>query len=59
MTEDLDLPGPLTAEVKEIADDVYGTYKKGKDIVYCKWFWKWIMYIIKSIPERLFKRLSL
>jgi short-subunit dehydrogenase len=59
MTEDLDLPGPLTAEVKEIADDVYGTYKKGKDIVYCKWFWKWIMYIIKSIPERLFKRLRL
>ena len=59
MTEDLDRPGPLTAEVKEIADDVYGTYKKGKDIVYCKWFWKWIMYIIKSIPERLFKRLRL
>lgn len=59
MTEDLDLPKPLTAEVEEVADDVYTAYKKGKDIIYSKWFWKWIMYIIKSIPELLFKRLRL
>jgi decaprenylphospho-beta-D-erythro-pentofuranosid-2-ulose 2-reductase len=59
MTENLDLPPPLTAAVKEVADDVYGAYKKGKDIVYCKWFWRWIMLVIKSIPERLFKRLRL
>ncbi|MEJ2233180.1 MAG: SDR family oxidoreductase [Syntrophobacterales bacterium] len=59
MTENLDLPPRLTAEVQEVADDVYGAYKKGKDIVYCKWFWRWIMFIIKSIPERVFKRMRL
>ncbi len=59
MTEGLDLPGPLTAEVEQLADDVYKAYKKGKDIIYCKWFWKWIMFIMKAVPERLFKRFRL
>ena len=57
MTENLELPAALTAEVQQVADEVYAAYKKGKDIVYTKWFWKWIMYIIKAIPETLFKRL--
>jgi hypothetical protein len=37
--------------VKEVADDVYAAYKRGNDIIYRKWFWKSIMFIIKSIPE--------
>ena len=59
MTEDLDLPKPLTAAVQEVADDVYAAYKKGKDIIYIKWFWKWIMFLIRSIPEGVFKRMRL
>ena len=59
MTENLELPAALTAEVQQVAEEVYAAYKKGKDIVYTKWFWKWIMYIIKAIPETLFKRLRL
>jgi short-subunit dehydrogenase len=59
MTENLDLPPPLTATEQEAADDVYGAYKKGKDIVYCKWFWRWIMLLIRIMPETVFKRLQL
>jgi decaprenylphospho-beta-D-erythro-pentofuranosid-2-ulose 2-reductase len=28
-------------------------------VIYTRWFWRWIMLVIKAIPERLFKRLSL
>lgn len=29
------------------------------DVVYLPWFWRWIMLVIKLIPETIFKRLSL
>ena len=32
---------------------------KSKDVLYFPWFWRWIMLIIRAIPERLFKRLSM
>ncbi|MBF0495780.1 MAG: hypothetical protein HQK58_04280 [Deltaproteobacteria bacterium] len=47
------------AEPPEVADDVYRAFKSGKDIVYTRWFWKWIMLVIKSIPEKVFKMLKL
>jgi len=59
MTEHLDLPAKLLATPEEVADDVYRAYKKGKEIVYTKGLWKWIMRVIKMIPEKIFKRLSL
>ncbi len=59
MTEGLDLPPALTAEPAEAAADVYNAYKKGRNVVYTKWFWRIIMLIIKSIPEAIFKRLKL
>lgn len=59
MTESLDLPGILTAEPAEVADDVYQAYRRGQDIVYSKWFWSLIMKVIKLIPESIFKRLKL
>ncbi|MCK9374513.1 MAG: SDR family oxidoreductase [Syntrophobacterales bacterium] len=59
MTEHLDLPEKLLAEPAEVAADIYAAYKKGKDIIYTKWLWRWIMAIIKAIPETVFKRLKL
>ncbi len=59
MTEHLDLSGMLVATPEEVADDVYRAWKKGKEIVYTKGLWKWIMWIIKAIPEKVFKRLKL
>jgi len=58
MTEDLELPEKLLASPEEVAADIYAAYKKGKDILYTRWFWKWIMLLIRLIPEGIFKRLS-
>jgi decaprenylphospho-beta-D-erythro-pentofuranosid-2-ulose 2-reductase len=59
MTRSLPLPNLLTAAPEQAAADIYGAYCKSRDIVYTRWFWRWIMAAIKAIPEPLFKRLSL
>jgi decaprenylphospho-beta-D-erythro-pentofuranosid-2-ulose 2-reductase len=59
MTENMPLPGLLTATPEYVADAIYKAIGKKKNIVYVKWFWRWIMLIIKSIPEFLFKKLKL
>lgn len=59
---------PMTTEFKkgmlwvgpdEIARGIVKAIRKKKDVVYLPWFWKWIMLIIKLIPEPVFKRMSL
>jgi short-subunit dehydrogenase len=59
MTEHLKLPKPLTAQPEEVADAIYKGVKGKKNIVYVKWFWRWIMRIITSIPEGMFKKKKL
>lgn len=59
MTEGMDLPGILTARPQEVAEDVFKAWKNNRNIVYTKWFWRYIMMAIKSIPERYFKRMEL
>jgi decaprenylphospho-beta-D-erythro-pentofuranosid-2-ulose 2-reductase len=59
MTENLTLPPLLTAQPEAVAEVVYKAAEKKKNVVYVKWFWRWIMLIIKSIPEFMFKKLKL
>lgn len=59
MTEHLALPKPLTAKPEEVANAVFKGVKSKKNIIYVKWFWKWIMLIITSIPESMFKKKKL
>jgi decaprenylphospho-beta-D-erythro-pentofuranosid-2-ulose 2-reductase len=61
MTENMPLPGPaiLVATPELVADVVYNAVVKKKNVIYVKWFWRWIMLLIKSIPESLFKKLKL
>jgi len=59
MTKNMDLPAKLTAQPEDIAADIYKAQQKGKNILYSKWMWLWIMLIIKHIPEFIFKKLSL
>ncbi|MFC5528993.1 SDR family oxidoreductase [Cohnella yongneupensis] len=49
----------LVAKPERVARDIIKAIRKNKSILYTPFFWKWIMLIIKSIPERIFKRLSL
>lgn len=59
MTEGMDLPAKLTAQPSEVAEDVYNAHMKKKNVLYTKWMWKYVMLIINSIPEFIFKKLSI
>jgi short-subunit dehydrogenase len=59
MTRGMDLPKRLMAEPEEVARDIVRAQKRGRDVLYTKWFWRFIMLIITHIPERVFKRMSL
>ena len=59
MTKGMNLPEKLTAQPKEVAKDIYKAQQKGKSVLYTKWIWKWIMLIIKIIPEWKFKGMSI
>ena len=59
MTEDLDLPEKLTAQPTEVAEDIFKAQQAGKNILYTKWIWQYVMLIIKHIPEFIFKKMSI
>jgi short-subunit dehydrogenase len=59
MTEQIPLPKPLTATPAEVAKVVWNAVSRKKNVVYVKWFWRYIMLIIKSIPEFQFKKMNL
>ncbi len=49
----------LVASPIEIGEGIVRALEKSTDVVYLPWFWRYVMYIICAIPERLFKRLKL
>lgn len=51
--------GPLWAQPDTIAAGIVEAIDAQRDVVYLPWFWRMIMMIIRAIPERVFKRLSL
>lgn len=59
MTANMELPAALTAEPQDIAAHIFKSQQKGKDVIYSKSIWWLIMLIIKHIPERIFKKLSI
>lgn len=59
MTRNLKLPSLITAEPRSVAKQIYNAQKKGKAVIYTSWYWKWIMFLIRAIPESIFKKLNL
>jgi decaprenylphospho-beta-D-erythro-pentofuranosid-2-ulose 2-reductase len=54
------LPGLfLVATPEKVADDVFVAVGKRRAEIYTPWFWRYIMLIIKSVPEFVFKRMKL
>jgi short-subunit dehydrogenase len=51
--------GALWAQPEDIAQGIVKAIEKRKDVVYLPGFWALIMLIVRSVPEWLFKRLSL
>jgi decaprenylphospho-beta-D-erythro-pentofuranosid-2-ulose 2-reductase len=59
MTEHMKLPPLLTADPSELGNAVYQAVVNRKNIIYTRWMWRWIMLIIKMIPEFIFKKMKL
>lgn len=54
------LPGMfLVAQPGTVGEAIAAAVLKGKPIAYIPGFWRWIMLIIKLIPERVFMKLKL
>jgi hypothetical protein len=51
--------GPLWATPERVAADIERALERGFGAVYTPWFWRWIMLVIKHVPERLFVRTRL
>ena len=49
----------LWAQPEGVAKGIYRAMAGGTDIAFVPWFWRWIMVLIRTIPEFVFKRLSL
>ena len=51
--------GPLFASPARVAQGILSALEKRKDIVYVPGYWALIMFVIRSIPQSIFKRLDL
>lgn len=59
MTLNSKLPKFFTSSPNEVAEDIYNAVIKKKNIIYTMKIWRFIMFIIKFIPEGIFKNKSL
>jgi len=59
MTEGMNLSPLLTADPSQVAADIVSAVKKGRDVIYSRWFWRFIMIVIKALPEFIFKKSNL
>jgi short-subunit dehydrogenase len=59
MTENMKLPKLLTGHPVQVADSVYNAVQKKRNVVYVKWMWRWIMLVIRSLPEQVFKKMKM
>jgi len=54
------LPGMfLVAAPQHIGERIVAALDRSADVVYLPWFWRYIMLVIKLIPEPVFKRMKL
>ena len=59
MTADLPKGGLLWSTPQRVADDILAGIDRGSAVVYTPWFWRWIMRVIRALPDAIFKRLSI
>ena len=59
MTDHLDLPAWLTVEPAQVADAVRLAIAKRRDVVYVGRVWRVAAFVLRTLPEFVFKRTSL
>jgi decaprenylphospho-beta-D-erythro-pentofuranosid-2-ulose 2-reductase len=46
----------LYADPALVGRKIFDSIIKRRDVVYVPWFWRWVMLVIKLVPETIFKR---
>jgi len=59
MTAALPKGGPLWATPQRVAAGIVRAIDRSSTVVYLPWFWAPVMMIIRSVPEKLFRRVTL
>lgn len=59
MIEGMKTPGPLTGNTDTIANMIFKAAGKRRNVIYVLPVWRLIMWIIRTIPEGIFKKLKL
>lgn len=58
MTKGLLLPKFLVVTADKVADDIIRAVERKQNVLYTPWFWRFIMLLIKHIPELIFKKIK-
>jgi short-subunit dehydrogenase len=58
MTAGIDLPRALTVQPNDVAMAILNAQKRNRNVIYVHWIWRWIMLVIRGIPEFIFKKTS-
>ncbi len=56
MIAHLDLPHDMTLSPEQMASRIYKAMVKGKDVVYSSAKWKLMMFVLRHIPESMYKK---
>ena len=59
MNQNKNLPKFLTANPDHVAKDIFQAVINKKDVIYTFKIWKYLMIIIKLIPEKIFKKMKI
>ena len=51
--------GPLWATPARVARDIEHALNRGNAEIYTPWFWRWIMLVVRTLPNALFHRTRL
>ena len=51
--------GPLLAAPERVATDIVRGLRAGRATVYTPWFWRYIMWVIRLLPDVIYRRLPL
>jgi decaprenylphospho-beta-D-erythro-pentofuranosid-2-ulose 2-reductase len=54
----VDPRSPLLASPEKVARDIERAVRRRRDVLYTPWFWRFIMLVIRTIPEPIFKRMK-
>ena len=60
MTAHLDgRDGPLWATPEQVAEDIQKAVEKKKPEIYTRWFWRFVMLIIRHLPRPIFNKMKI